>query len=305
MTRIMPELPEVEFARRSLVRWFDGHALVAAEADPKARTFRGADPKAFEALKGTLLRADRRGKYLMLAFSEGEGVIAHLGMTGKFLRTAAGVEVPYSRARFVLDTGQVIHFRDPRLFGRLEPMANEALARNEVISALGVDPIVDGLSVEQLQRALGSSKQQLKVAMMDQGRIAGLGNIHAAEALYRAKLHPARLPASLTPAEWTRLQAGIMASLHFALETTQGLEEIEYVEEPGTKNPFLVYGREGEPCKRCRTPIESLDQGGRTSYYCPHCQPLGGVAKAKKKPATPKRAGAKKKPAVKSKARRS
>jgi formamidopyrimidine-DNA glycosylase len=184
-------------------------------------------------------------------------------------------------------------------------MANEALARNEVISALGVDPIVDGLSVEQLQRALGSSKQQLKVAMMDQGRIAGLGNIHAAEALFRAKLHPARLPASLTPAEWTRLQAGIMASLTFALETTQGLEEIEYVEEPGTKNPFLVYGREGEPCSRCRTPIEYLDQGGRTSYFCPHCQPLGGVAKAKKKTATPKRASAKKKPAVKSKARRS
>src|SRR5689334_22557307 len=102
----MPELPEVEIARRTLLRWFDGHALVRTEAE-KARTFRRGTSKQFERLRGPLTRADRRGKYLMLSFGD-EGLMAHLGMTGKFVKRAAGTAEPYSRARFVLDSGEVI-----------------------------------------------------------------------------------------------------------------------------------------------------------------------------------------------------
>jgi formamidopyrimidine-DNA glycosylase len=292
----MPELPEVEFARRSLVRWFDGHRLVRAEADHAVRTFRADDQavphavaaKKFEKLQGSLERAERRGKYLMLAFSDGNGVVAHLGMTGKFVKRPPGQPVNWSRARFVLDSNEVIHFSDPRMFGRIEPMKAAVLRDHAAVAALGRDPLVDGLSTAQLREALGSSRQDLKVALMDQGRVTGLGNIHAAEALFRAKLHPGRTPGSLSDAEWAALREGIMASLDFALALQQGQDDIEYVEEPNAKNPFLIYGREGEPCQACGTTVERFDQGGRSTFFCPTCQ------LAAKKPPTPRAKPAKK-----------
>ena len=268
----MPELPEVEIARRNLLRWFDGRRVVRAEADKRARTFRGADPGVFEEIQGRLESASRRGKYLMLFFESGRGALAHLGMTGKFVRRPIGHVEPYSRARFHLDDGQVIHYRDPRLFGRIEPVPSEALPELPVVRALGIDPMVDGLTARSLARAVGTSKQDLKVALMDQSRIAGLGNIHAAEALFRARLHPSRKPATLRPDEWRRLARGIRSTLKFALESEDS-EEIEYVEEPGAENPFRIYGRAGEPCPVCRTWVQSFTQGGRTTHFCPRCQP--------------------------------
>ena len=173
----MPELPEVEIARRTLVRWFDAHHVQRAEAS-KARIFRGAKTKQFEAIRGPLTKAERKGKYLLLTFGE-QGVLAHLGMTGKFVKRPAADEVPYSRARWVLDTGEVIHFRDPRMFGRIEPAPAAKLWSLDAVTALGGDPLLDGLTADQLKAAVGKSKQELKVALMDQGRVTGLGNIQA------------------------------------------------------------------------------------------------------------------------------
>src|SRR5918996_252363 len=147
----MPELPEVEIARRNLLRWFDGRRVVRAEADKRARTFRGADPGVFEEIQGRLESAFRRGKYLMLFFESGRGALAHLGMTGKFVRRPIGHVEPYSRARFHLDDGQVIHYRDPRLFGRIEPVPSEALPELPVVRALGIDPMVAGPGGGHLQ----------------------------------------------------------------------------------------------------------------------------------------------------------
>lgn len=271
----MPELPEVEFARRALVRWFAGRTLVRTEADRRARTFRDGDPGVFAALDGALVRAERRGKYLLLAFSNGLGVVGHLGMTGKFVKRPAGEEVRWSRARFVLDSGEVIHLQDMRLFGRLEAMPAAELRAAPAVAKLGVDPLTDGLTAAQLSEAVAASKQPLKVALMDQARVTGLGNIHAAEALFRARLHPARAPATLSAAEWRALAKAIHATIRFALEAEGDGDEIEYVEE-GAPNPFLVYGRAGTPCRRCRTTVESFTQGGRTTHFCPHCQPKRG-----------------------------
>ena len=268
----MPELPEVEIARRTLVRWFDRHSVQRAEAS-KTRIFRGAKPKAFEAIRGPLTSAERKGKYLLLSFGD-QGVLAHLGMTGKFLKRAAGDEVPYSRARWVLDTGEVIHFRDPRMFGRIEPVPAAKLWSLAAVAALGQDPLNDGLTAEQLKAAVGKSKQDLKVALMDQGRVTGLGNIHATEALYRAKLHPSRAPGTLTDAEWARLCDAIHAAIAFGLDEQSGTDEIQYVEEPGTPNPFLVYGRDGEECGQCNAVILKSEHGGRSSFFCPECQPF-------------------------------
>lgn len=267
----MPELPEVEIARRTLLRWFEGHALVRTEAEA-SRTFRSGKRADFAKLKGPLTKADRRGKYLMLGFGD-DGVVAHLGMTGKFVKRPPGHAEPYSRARFVLDSGEVIHFRDPRMFGEIAPGPTDALAKQPGVAKLGRDPLVDGLTWEQLKEAIGKTSLDLKVALMDQTRLAGLGNIHAAEALYRAGLHPGRKVKTLSDNEWRALTKGIHKALEFGLSSQEDEgEEIQYVEEPGAVNPFLIYGRAETPCKKCKTVVKSYTQGGRTTHFCPTCQ---------------------------------
>lgn len=268
----MPELPEVEIARRSLVRWFEGHSLVRTEAE-KARTFRSARASDFAKLKGPLTKALRRGKYLMLQFG-GDGLMAHLGMTGKFVKRPAGQAEPYSRARFVLDSGDVIHFKDARMFGELLPAPSGELEALPGVKKLGRDPLVDGLDWQQLKAAMGKTRLDLKVALMDQTRLAGLGNIHAAEALFRSGLHPGRKVLTLSDAEWKSLTKAIHQSLKFGLEEQweENDGEIQYVEEPGAENPFLIYGRAGTACSKCKTKVKSFTQGGRTTHFCPKCQ---------------------------------
>lgn len=270
----MPELPEVEFARRSLLRWLSGRKVVRAEAEP-SRIFRGADRAAFLRLRGRLVRAERKGKYLLLTFEKDQGLLSHLGMTGKWVRRAEGLAEPYSRARLVLDDGHSLHSRDPRMFGRLEPVPATTLWSLPPIAALGPDPLNDPLTPKLLKQSLSKTRQPLKVALMDQARLAGLGNIHAAEALFRAKLHPKRKPQTLSDPEWARLHRAILATLEHGLEGDD-VEEISYVEEPGSENPFLIYGREGQGCGRCGTRVKAFAQAGRTTHFCPGCQPLRG-----------------------------
>jgi formamidopyrimidine-DNA glycosylase len=269
----MPELPEVEIARRNLARWFHGRRVLRAEADD-TRVFRGAHRAKFSELTGRVESLERRGKYLLLTFEGGRGLLAHLGMSGKFVRRPEGHVEPHSRARFHLDDGTVIHLKDARLFGRMEPAPAARLRELKALQALGRDPLVDGLTAQQLREAVGTSRQDLKVALMDQGRLAGLGNIHAAEALFRAGLHPARKPATLKPEEWERLAQAIHDTITYALEGQEG-EEPVYLEDSGAENAFLVYGRAGGPCSRCGTRVQSFTQGGRTTHVCPKCQPKG------------------------------
>jgi formamidopyrimidine-DNA glycosylase len=269
----MPELPEVEIARRNLASWLHGRRVVKAEADD-TRVFRGAKRAQFPLLTGRVETLERRGKYLLLTFEGGRGLLAHLGMTGRFVRRPQGHIETYSRARFHLDDGTVIHFADSRLFGRMEPAPAAKLHQLKTVKALGRDPLVEGLTGEQLQQALGRTRQDLKVALMDQGLLAGLGNIHAAEALFRAGLHPARKPATLKPPEWERLAQAIHEAIAFGLAEQEG-EEPVYLEDSGSENTFLVYGRAGGPCSKCGAKVASFTQGGRTTHACPKCQPKG------------------------------
>ncbi|MHB8873202.1 MAG: DNA-formamidopyrimidine glycosylase family protein, partial [Myxococcaceae bacterium] len=185
----MPELPELELARRNVERWLGGRRVVKAEAE-KVRTFRGANPKDFEKVRGRLLSARRRGKNLLLSFEGGRGLALHFGMTGKLVRRQPGGSEPYSRARLILDDGTVVHFKDPRLFGRIQPAPAGALLSLPAIAALGPDALLDPLTPDGLAGTVGRTDRELKVALMDQRRLAGLGNLHAAEALFRARLHP-------------------------------------------------------------------------------------------------------------------
>ena len=271
--RKMPELPEVEIARRSLERWLGRSDVIGAEAE-RTRVFRGGGEgrKGFEAVRGKLVRADRRGKLLLLGFDSGQGFLSHLGMTGKWVRREGAAAEPYSRARLRLADGSVVHYRDPRLFGRIEAHPARTLESLPAVTALGPDPWLEPPTGRSLREALGSTRVPIKVALMDQNRLAGLGNIHAAEALWRAKIHPGRPARSLTPAEWSRLANAIRRGLAYAL-AAEDSEEIAYVEEPGTENPFRIYARAGEPCRRCGTRVRLLRQAGRRTDFCPHCQP--------------------------------
>jgi formamidopyrimidine-DNA glycosylase len=271
----MPELPEVEYAKRTLEGWFAGRSLVRTEGDRKLHTFRDSDFSVFCALKGTLRHIERRGKYLIISFSNHLGFIGHLGMTGRFLKREPADVVRWSRARFFLDSGEVIHFQDPRMLGFIDAAPNSELKSRPSVAKLGIDPLVDEpFDVTALRGALADSKQPIKVALMNQERVAGLGNIHAAEALFRSKLHPTRVPASLTAAEWKALHRGILGTIHFALEMDSGLDEIVYVSDGGGPNPFLIYGRAGQRCTHCGTTVESFVQAARTTHFCPGCQPV-------------------------------
>lgn len=275
----MPELPEVEIAARNLRRWAEGRRIDRVEAEPAARRiFRPQSPRAFAAaLAGARVAGvDRRGKQLLLTLEAGDGalgLVSHLGMTGKWLRRdGAGPAPSHSRARLRLDDGAVLHYRDPRLFGRLRLVPGARFAEVPEVAALGPDPLQDGVDPVRLASRLARIRRPVKVALLDQGLLAGVGNILASESLFRARLDPRRRASSLGRAEVGRLARAIEASVRETIEREDS-PEVSYVEEPGAENPFLVYAREGEPCPRCRRGrIRRAVQAQRSTYWCPRCQ---------------------------------
>ena len=268
----MPELPEVEVASRQLRHWLKGRKIIAATA-AKSRVIRGQAPSRFAQLAGhRFLEIERAGKWMLLSFDKDEGLISHLGMTGKWIRRKASEDEPsHVRASLELDDRHVLDYRDPRLFGRLIRGKTDELRDGSGWSSLGPDPL-KGIDLERLGTLFGKTKRSLKEVLMDQRVLAGLGNIQVAESLHRARLNPQRSGTTLSKPEVKRLAAGIEASLRFALELEDGDEPITYVEEGGD-NRFLVYGHAGEPCQTCGRPIERIVQGGRSTFFCPHCQP--------------------------------
>lgn len=268
----MPELPEVEFARRKLEAWWVGRRVAAVDG-VACRVFR---PEPLESVRAALVghrleSVRRKAKYLQLRFDDGTEAVSHLGMTGKWLRREEAAPARFAKLVVQLEGGGSVQYADPRMFGAFELLGRNGLATHAAVGKLGLDPLLEGMDASQLQGRLKGTKQPIKVALMDQARVAGLGNIQVAEALWRSHIHPARPTPSLTAEEWLALCTAIHDSLAFTLEAQGDADEIGYVEE-GAPNPFLVYGRKGEPCPRCGTAIDSLVQAGRTSWLCPGCQ---------------------------------
>jgi formamidopyrimidine-DNA glycosylase len=254
----MPELPEVEIARRNLDRWIGGKTVSGASLDR---------------LVGKRVReVERRGKWLRLALPGEAALFSHLGMTGKWVKRATS-DGPQRWERARIDAGRVsVRFVDPRRFGRLMLALDGRPPR--AFAELGPDPLVDGIDAKRLAEKLARTKRSIKETLLDQTLLAGVGNIQAAEALWRAKISP-RLAANRLardPKRVRTLAAGILASIRYTLGASTDPEEIEYVEEPGAPNPFRVYGKANQPCPRCRTKIRRIVQGGRSTFYCPHCQ---------------------------------
>jgi formamidopyrimidine-DNA glycosylase len=273
----MPELPEVETIRRRLAPVLEGATIERAEiADP--RLTRPVDPALVaDALRGERIEAlDRRGKYLLWRLSSGRTLVVHLRMTGS-LRHASDGELPedaYRRATLALDTGAAVGYRDVRRFGTWE-LLDEGHLRPYLDARLGPEPLAGSFTASRLAALAAGRTAPVKAFLLDQRRIAGVGNIYADEALWRAQIHPLRPAGELSGDELGRLHRALRAVLRKGIER-QGSTLRDYVTPDGDggamQHEFHVYGRFGEPCDRCGRPIERIVVGGRGTWFCPHCQ---------------------------------
>ena len=272
----MPELPEVETVRRRLAPVLEGRVFERVEiADP--RLTRPLDPlEVAGELEGERVAlVDRRGKYLIVRFESGRALLVHLRMTGSFLHSADGLaDDAHRRAVVRLDDGSDVAYRDVRRFGTwllLEPEEVEAYVDERV----GREPLAEAYRAKHLAEKLHGRRAPVKAAILDQRTVAGVGNINADEALWRARIHPLTPAAALGPEEVRALYRGVRESLRAGIRR-QGSTLRDYRlpngEEGGAQHEFKVYGRGGEPCDRCGTPIDKIRVAGRGTWYCPACQ---------------------------------
>ena len=277
----MPELPEVETIRTRLAGSVTGKRFERVEIlDP--RLTRPADPIAVAAeLHGERVRdLLRRGKYLVFAFESGRHLLVHLRMTGTFLHARTGISAPdpHRRAVVSLDDGSDVTYRDVRRFGTwllLEPGELERYWDGK----LGVEPLGLEFTAQHLAATLAGRKVRIKAALLDQRTVAGVGNIYADEALWRARIHPLKTAGDLARDDVSRLRQTVREALQVGI-ARQGATLRDYRDPLGAsgtmQHEFKVYGRAGEPCDRCGTPIEKIRAAGRGTSYCPCCQPHPG-----------------------------
>jgi len=261
----MPELPEVETITRQLGEQVLGQRVKGVEIlDPKLQG------KGIERIRTDVITSlRRRGKNIIIGFETGLYLIAHPRMTGKFLWHPDGHSLQHLRAVFQLSGGDLC-WVDQRRFGSL--MVSEDL---RLLSGLGVEPLSPEFTDGYLYRIGQRSSRQIKELLMDQRRIAGIGNIYAAEILFSAGIHPQRRANTLSREEIAILVQRTRVILSKAVEE-RGTTIADYLDTRGDTGGYQkllqVYGRAGFPCPHCGRPIERIRQSGRSTYYCPHCQ---------------------------------
>jgi len=275
----VPELPEVETVRRRIAPLVEGTTIASAEiVDP--RLTRPVSPSLVaDALVGERIAAvERRGKYLLWRLESGRTLVVHLRMTGSLLHFPAG-DLPadaHRRATLALDTGAAVGYRDVRRFGTWE-LLDDGHLRPYLASRLGPEPLAPSFTSARLARIVAGRRAPIKAVLLDQRRIAGIGNIYADEALWRARIHPRRPAGELDAPEIAHLHRAVRAALRRGVELN-GSTLRDYVtpdgEGGGMQHEFHVYGRLGEPCDRCGRPIERIVVGGRGTWLCPRCQTM-------------------------------
>jgi len=287
----VPELPEVETVCRQLDSELRGVKVEALEVlDP--RWCRPTSPDELErAVRGaTIDGLGRRGKYLLLRLDGDRTLVMHLRMTGNLVLVAAEGKLDPSegrrlyegerstfdrhlRARFRLGGGCELLFTDPRRFGEAFLVENTRLA--DRFAKLGVEPLSADFTAAHLGEMAMGRTAPLKSFLLDQSRLAGVGNIYADEALFRACLHPLSPAGSMKPEHLEALRDGVVAALEAGIDGG-GASIDDYRDGRGEKgkmqDEFLVHTREGEPCRRCAAPISRIVVSGRSTYYCPSCQ---------------------------------
>lgn len=275
-TRV-PELPEVETVARSLRRLV-GRTVARVETSGLPLRAPVDRRRLRRACEGARVEAVRRvGKYLLLELSRGDVLLAHLGMSGRLLLARDGApRAAHTHAVFTLDGGGELRFVDPRRFGVLVAYRRDALGKSRELAALGPDPLTGEFTVEALAGSLAASRGvAVKGFLLDQRRVAGLGNIYVSEALFVAGISPRRRADSIGAARAARLHAAIREVLEAAV-ARRGTSFRDYVDADGAGGEnqahLSVYGRAGEPCHRCKEPIRRLVQAARSTFYCPRCQ---------------------------------
>lgn len=275
----MPELPEVETVRRGLVRSIVGRRVESARLLRRdvLRTDGRAGPAALLA-GGTIAAALRRGKHLAIVAQDGRALGVHLGMTGQLLATRPGASAgrsDHTHARWTLEDGTVLVFRDPRRFGGLWSYPSLDALRADRWADLGPDAM--SITARSLAARLARGRRAVKAALLDQVALAGVGNIYADEALFRARVHPRRESGSLTPAELDRLAASIRSVLREALRAG-GSTLRDYAGTDGSpgrqQEKHLVYGRGERPCVWCGRRLAIVLVAQRMTVYCETCQGL-------------------------------
>ena len=278
----VPELPEVETVRRRLAPLLEGRRFEQVEISD-ARLTRPFDPVGLaRELEGERVAVvDRRGKYLIVRFESGRALLIHLRMTGSLLHSTRGElpADPHRRAVVRLDDGSDVAYRDVRRFGTWL-LLEQAQVEPYVDARVGSEPLERSYTARQLGAELAGRRAPAKAAILDQRTVAGVGNIYADEALWRARIHPLTPAGALDPDEVRALHRGIRQALRAGLRR-QGSTLRDYRlpdgEEGGAQFEFKVYGRGGDPCDRCGTPIDKIRVAGRGTWYCPRCQRYGAL----------------------------
>lgn len=272
----MPELPEVETVRRTLTPAIGGTILSVWDSAQGLHMKRKPPRAALKKLVGTTITGVRRhGKYLLVDTDGPSSLLVHLGMTGRF-RINQKDDPRAKHTHLVLDLGtRELRFSDPRRFGQLDVVTRAKEREHPSLSILGPDPIVDGIDVTAFHARAKGKKAMLKAFVLDQSVLAGVGNIYASEALWRAKLRPTTRAHRLTLDRAKVLAAAILEVLNHALEKG-GTTLSDFVDANGyaggNAEYLWVYDRKGEPCPRCKAPIKRSVLQGRATYFCPTCQ---------------------------------
>jgi formamidopyrimidine-DNA glycosylase len=275
----MPELPEVEHIVRALRRSVLGRSIAAAEISLAKLISPSSNSTFNRKLKGSRIKnITRRGKFILIELDSGRVLVVHLRMTGKFLVLQPGDSLPrHAHAVFYLDDERRLVFSDQRQFGVMKLVARSRLKGTKGIRELGPEPFSEDFNIAYMKETLGKSRRTLKTLMLDQTKVLGLGNIYAAEALFRAKINPFVIACELSSLRIGRLHQAIRDVLRAAVSgnsaTRINLENpngFSYGEAFG--KVWQVYEREGKPCFKCGARIRRLTHGGRSTYWCPTCQ---------------------------------
>jgi formamidopyrimidine-DNA glycosylase len=270
----VPELPEVETIRRQLAPALEGRRLDRIRV-LDARWCEPAPPEAIaDALDGRLIeRLGRRGKYLVISFEDDVHLVMHLRMTGNLLLTQE--EPKHTRVRMELDDGQKLLFVDMRRFGTGDVLLGSDALAEYFASRLGVEPLSPDFTAEALKEQVRGRKQPVKAFLLNQERIAGVGNIYADEALWRARIHPLKPVGTLRRPQIEALREAVVESLNAGIDAKgASIDDYRHVDgaQGSFQERFLVHLRKDKPCVRCGTPIAKIRAAGRGTYICPRCQ---------------------------------
>lgn len=278
----MPELPEVELTRRHLDEAMRGRRLerVSTTHPRTARHNAGGPREVIERLEGrTVLEVGRKGKFIAAPLDDGQTLVAHLGMSGRFVvGDPSDEEAPHTHFRAILDDGVEVRFIDPRTFGFVAVVSPDEFPESG-LSRVGPDAWETAPSAQDLAEALARRTAPVKALLLDQVIVSGLGNIYADEALHLAGIHPMRPGGELEVADIERLLAAIQVVLGDAIANGgTSLDDLAYLLPDGRAGENLdrlrVYGRTGLPCPECGSPVERIVIRARSSHFCPICQPM-------------------------------